>query len=234
MLILIDKKIPGEAKKSLQQYGDLLEIETSGITYDAISGHPDIFFHQIGNKLVVAPNTPTAYINILEENNVDLIFGEQPVGEKYPASSAYNAVSTAGLLIHNFRNTDSVITRLGEDLDLIHVDQGYSRCNILPLKDDHFIISDDKVKRVFDRFNKESIYVDPEGILLEGFKHGFFGGCCGIHDQKVFIIGSLKHLPDGDTVRDYLSSLQYEIIELYAGQLFDGGSILFIESHGLL
>jgi len=231
MRILIDKKIPDDAKKNLQQYGDLLEIETSGITYDAISGHPDIFFHQIGDKLVVAPNTPKAYIKALEERGVDLVLGEQPVGEKYPASSAYNAVSTTSLLIHNFRNTESVITRLGEDLDLIHVDQGYTRCNILPLDDDHFITSDDKVKRVLDRFNKESIYVEPESILLEGFKHGFFGGCCGIHNQKVFIIGSLKKFPEGDKVRDYLSLLHYEIIELYDGQLFDGGSILFIESH---
>jgi len=231
MFIIIDKKIPGAAKEKLKEFGSLIELQTSGITYDAISGHPDIFFHNAGDQLIVAPNTPEQYIQELKENGVSMIFGEQPVGEKYPTSSAYNAVSTQDLLIHNFRNTDSVITRLGEDLDFVHVDQGYARCNILPLDDNHFITSDDKVKKVLDRFNKESIYVDPEGILLEGFKHGFFGGCCGIHDQKVFIIGSLKHLPAGEMVRDYLSSLQYEIIELYDGQLFDGGSILFIESH---
>jgi hypothetical protein len=229
MLILIDKKIPGEAKKTLQQYGELLEIETSRITYDAISGHPDIFFHPIVDKLLVAPNTPEQYIKALEEKGVDLVIGEQAVGQKYPASSAYNAVSTPGLLIHNFRNTESMITRLGEDADLIHVDQGYTRCNILPLDNDHFITSDEKIKRVLDRFGKESIYVSPEGIFLEGFKHGFFGGCCGIHEQKVLIIGSLKYYPAGDLVREYLLSLGYEIIELYDGQLFDGGSILFVE-----
>jgi hypothetical protein len=228
MLILIDKKIPGPAKEELARHGELLELETTGITYDAISGHPDIFFHQTPDKLIAAPNTPKKYLSTLESKGIKFLSGEQAVGEKYPASSAYNAVSAGNLLIHNFRNTDSVITTAREDADLIHVDQGYARCNILALDDRHFITSDEKVKRVLDRFDKDCLYVSPEGIILPGFKHGFFGGCCGLSGGKVFITGSLKHYAEGEKVKWYLSAKGYEIIELYDGQLFDGGSILFI------
>ncbi len=231
MLIIIDKKIPQQAKERLRGFGKLLELETSGITYNAISGHPDIFFHPAGDHLIVAPNTPEKYIKALKESGINITFGEQPVGEKYPASSAYNVVSTPTLLIHNFRNTDSVITSLLDDADLIHVDQGYTRCNLLALDNDHFITSDDKVKRVLDRFGKDCLYVEPEGIILEGFKHGFIGGCCGLYQKKIFIIGSLKHYAAGDMLRDYLLSHNFDIIELYDGQLFDGGSILFVEEH---
>ena len=231
MLIIVDKKIPQQAKKELEKYGELMEIESSGITYDAISGHPDIFFHQLGDTLVVAPNTPEQYIRILKDKGIGFTLGEQAVGEKYPASSAYNAVSTHGFLIHNFRNTDAVITRLGEDLDLIHVDQGYTRCNLLPFDNDHFITSDEKVKRVLDRFHKDCLYVNPEGIMLEGFKNGFFGGCCGLYMNKLFIIGSLNQYKAGKDVRDYTENRAYEVVDLYDGQLFDGGSILFIDTH---
>lgn len=227
MLIIIDKKIPPEAKEKLTEFGELLELQTSGITYDAISGHPDIFFHKTPDRLIVAPNTPEKYIAELQKREIEFLMGEQLVGKKYPASSTYNAVSVGGLLIHNFRNTDSVITRVQEDADLIHVDQGYTRCNILALDEQHFITSDEKVKRVLDRFDKDCLYVSPEGISLPGFRHGFFGGCCGLHDNKVFIIGSLKHYDEGEKVNEYLSAKGYEIIELYDGQLFDGGSILF-------
>ncbi|MEE4256488.1 MAG: hypothetical protein V2I47_05585 [Bacteroidales bacterium] len=228
MLILIDKKIPKQAKEELAKYGELLELESKGITYDAISGHPDIFFHQTPDKLIAAPNTPEKYLSALRSKGIEVLVGEQPVGEKYPASSAYNAVSVNNLLIHNFRNTDSVITSALEDADLIHVDQGYTRCNILALDDQHFITSDEKVKRVLDRFQKDCLYVSPEGIILPGYKHGFFGGCCGLQDKKVFIIGSLKHFGEGESVKGYLLSNGFETIELYHGQLFDGGSILFI------
>jgi len=228
MLILIDKKIPKQAKQMLADYGELLELETEGITYDAISGHPDIFFHQTPNKLIAAPNTPEKYLSALGSKGIEVLVGEQPVGERYPASSVYNAVSVGNLLIHNFRNTDSVITSVQDDADLIHVDQGYTRCNILAPDDRHFITSDEKIKRVLDRFDKDCLYVSPQGIILPGFKHGFFGGCCGLQDKKVFIIGSLKHFDEGEKVSAYLHASGYEIIELYDGQLFDGGSILFI------
>lgn len=228
MLIIIDKKIPQKAKSKLSGYGSLLELETSGITYEAISGHPDIFFFYTGTDLIVAPNTPHECFSVLDEHGIKYVRGEQAVGKKYPASSAYNAVSVGKLLIHNFRNTDSVITTALEDADLIHVDQGYTRCNILALDDQHFITSDEKIKRVLDRFNKDCIGVSPDGIALPGFKHGFFGGCCGIFEQKVFIIGSLMNYDEGARVLYYLEKNGFEIIELYDGQLFDGGSILFL------
>lgn len=231
MLIIVDKKIPDQAKKNLNTYGDLVELETSDITYEAISGHPDIFFHQAGNILIVAPNLPVKYLQILEKEKINYKIGEQDVGSKYPASSAYNAVSTKNLLIHNFRNTDSVITKIKENADLLHVDQGYTRCNLLALDDNNFLTSDAGIARVLERFDKDSLSIDPKGILLEGFDHGFFGGCCGIKDKKIFILGSLEHYPEGNKIREYIAADDYDIIELYEGLLFDGGSIIFIDSN---
>ena len=231
MLIIVDKKIPQDAKRALSHYGELLELQTSGITYEAISGHPDIFFHQINAKLLIAPNLPEEYKQILSRNGLEFVVGEQAVGKKYPASSTYNAVSTGSHLIHNFRHTDAVITAMGENAGLIHVDQGYTRCNLIPLDDHHFITSDHGIQRVLERFEKDCLYVDPKGIILEEFKHGFFGGCCGLHQGKMFLLGTLDHYPEGDRVKQYLSGLQIEIIELYNGPLFDGGSILFTENN---
>jgi hypothetical protein len=231
MLIIVDKKIPQDAKRALSHYGELLELQTSGITYEAISGHPDIFFHQINAKLLIAPNLPEEYKQILSRNGLEFVAGEQAVGKKYPASSTYNAVSTGSHLIHNFRHTDAVISAMGGNAGLIHVDQGYTRCNLIPLDDHHFISSDHGIQRVLERFEKDCLYVDPKGIILKEFQHGFFGGCCGLHQGKMFLLGTLDHYPEGDRVEQYLSGLQIEIIELYNGPLFDGGSILFTENN---
>jgi len=74
----------------------------------------------------------------------------------------------------------------------------------------------------------EVLYVSPESILLEGFPHGFFGGCCGVWEDKVFVNGSLSLHPDGEKIREFLVSLGYEIVELNEGPLTDVGSIFFI------
>lgn len=226
MLIIVDHRIPDEAKEKLASYGELMELKTQGITYPAISGHPDIFFCQGPHKLVVAPNLPASFDEKLFKDDIPFIRGELPVGDRYPHSSAYNAVVTGKYLVHNFRNTDFMITRTFENKIPVHVDQGYCRCNLLALKDDHFITSDEGIHKVLNRHAKNVLLVTTEGILLEGFQHGFFGGCCGVLDDKVFILGSLKNYKDGDKVEAFLKELGYEIVALYDGPLFDGGGIL--------
>jgi hypothetical protein len=251
MLIIIDHKISLKAKEILASYGELMELKTEGITYPAISGHPDIFFCQSPEKLIVAPNLPNHYFEQLKRHNINYITGELPVGPEYPSSSRYNAVATSKYLIHNFRHTDFMITRTLEDLHPIHVDQGYCRCNLLPLKDDHFITSDAGIYKFHppaggpnskfqisktdphSTFNFQPstfLYVSPEDITLEGFPNGFFGGCCGVWEDKVFINGSLELYPEGEKVREFLADLGYEIVELGEGKLMDVGSILFFES----
>jgi hypothetical protein len=227
MIILTDNRIPAESQKSLARFGEMIPFSTEGITYLAISCHPDIFFCKMNHELIVAPNVPEKYKNILVKNGISFLQGESPVGEKYPETAKYNAVCTSKYLIHNFRNTDSVITDQAGDRELIHVDQGYTRCNLLALKEDHFITSDAGISRVLTRYGLKNLYVEPGDILLSGMNHGFFGGACGIHENKAFILGNLNHFKDGKKVRDYLQLLRYEIVELYDAPLFDGGSLLF-------
>jgi hypothetical protein len=232
MLIIIDQKMSKEAKATLAFFGELIGLKTDGITYPAISGHPDIFFCQSPGKLIIAPNLPKHYINQIKNHKIGYKIGELPVGREYPASASYNAVATSNYLIHNFRHTDFMITRTLEELHPVHVDQGYCRCNLLPLKNDHFITSDRGIFKVLTGLHPEGLhpnvlFVSPEEILLEGFPNGFFGGCCGVLGEKVFVNGTLAHYPDGSKVRDYLSSLGYEIVELDEGPLTDVGSIIF-------
>jgi hypothetical protein len=228
MLIIADIRIPEEAIKKLRGYGSVIAFSTNGITYPAISCHPDIFFCKMNDELIIAPNLPDEYKSILRENATPFIEGEAAVGNKYPDTAKYNAVCTEKFLIHNFRYTDSAISDHAAELDLIHSGQGYTRCNLLALKQDHSITSDAGISRVLNGFGMENLYVDPAGILLPGMKHGFFGGACGIHGNNVFILGNLDKFTEGNTVRDYLLALDYEIIELYDGPLFDGGSLFFL------
>lgn len=228
MLIIVDKRIPPEAKRRLSAHGQLMELSTSGITYETISGHPDIFFHQASEFLVVAPNLPEPYSHLLDDAGIQYLTGKQPVGEKYPGTSIYNAVSTATLLIHNHRNTDPVVAALMKSADHIHVEQGYTRCNLLALDDGHFITSDRGIDKVLRALGKDSLYTDPSNIILPGARNGFFGGCCGVLNDYVCIIGSLSHSSNGSDIADFIVNNGYRIIELYDGPLFDGGGIFFI------
>jgi hypothetical protein len=220
--------MPEEAKKTLKGYGDLIELSTSGITYEAISGHPDIFFFQSASRLIAAPNLPGEYFSILDEKKINYTIGHLPAGKKYPETARYNAAASENFLIHRTDITEKKILMDSEDKETLHVKQGYCRCSLLPLRMESFITSDEGIYKALKNRGLNVLYVSPEGILLPGFSHGFIGGACGVSDDRVFITGSLSCHRQADEIKGFMNCLGYETVELYDGPLFDVGSIIFL------
>ncbi len=227
MIIIADNRIPEQAKVALENYGEILYLESHGITYPAIAGHPDIFFCQVNEQLVVAPNTPVPLKEYLTKKSVLFINGKSEVGEKYPQTAPYNAVVSVKFIIHNQNFTDSKIKELTAGKEFIYVNQAYTRCNLIALNNDRFITSDRGIEKVLIRKGFKVLYVNPKGIILHGFENGFIGGTCGIFENKIFFTGNLNHFSEGNKIQKFISD--YEIIELYNGPLYDGGSLIFIE-----
>ena len=228
MKIIVSSTIPEKAKINLSDYGELIEFSTHNITYSSISNHPDIFFCKVENRLIAAPNTPNHYFDLLKKLNLKVTIGHNNIGKKFPSTVFYNAVLTDKFLIHHTKYTDKSITDLCQDKKLINVSQAYCRCNLLSVDENNFITSDKSIFRKLTEKNLNVIYVNPETIVLPGQLNGFFGGCCSVYEKNIFILGSLKYFSEGEKVQKFLSVLNFNIIELYDGPLFDGGSIIFL------
>ncbi len=224
MLILIDKKAPEAAKARLQKVGEVVEFSTSGICYEAISGHPDIFFFQHPRGWVVAPNTPEKYIKLLKEKGISFLMGDKPVGKQYPETARYNALHTHNGILHKSQITDNQVKRCHEKL--IHCNQAYVRCNAIKIGD-WLITSDRGIERILLSESRNVLYVSPQNIVLQGFENGFLGGCCGMEQKKIYFCGAIGNLPQSDEIKNIISGEGWEIIELYDGPLHDVGSILF-------
>jgi hypothetical protein len=226
-MIICDKRLPAPVKQRLSALDFVLELTTDNITYPAISGHPDVFFCKIDDVVVVSPALPQQYCDQLMQLQVNWKFGTQPNTSTYPGSAIYNAVVTDTLFIHNLQITDPSIKELIGNRKQIHVNQGYTRCNLLPLPNDCFITSDKAISTVLTHEGFDVLLVNPAGILLQGFSNGFIGGVCGIKESDVFIAGGLKAYPEGSKMMEFLVHHSLTTIELYDGPLIDGGSILF-------
>jgi len=230
MRIIADNRIPPFAKQKLTEFGEVLYLETHGISYPAISSHPDIYMAQTEKGLIIAPNLPVEMKNILQKNKIHFEEGNSKVGSAYPQTAAYNAVITNEFIIHNLKITDSILLSRNEKLEKIHVNQAYTRCNMLALKENHFITSDRGIEKVLKKRGLPVLYINPEKIILPGMKNGFFGGCCGISGNTIFIIGNLDFIEEGKIARKLIADLGYGLIELYDGPLFDGGGLIFLSS----
>jgi hypothetical protein len=229
MYVIVNEAIPEKAIITLEKYADVIPFNLSGQAYPSIAAHPDIFFCRVNDAIVCAPNIPQSFLNRIENLQTKPVTGKNFVGNAYPETACYNAVITDSLLIHNLNLTDPEILSQATGKEQIHVNQGYCRCNLLPLRDNHFITSDQGIYQALAHKGFKTLFVDPADVLLPGFKNGFFGGTCGVVDDVVFFMGSLKKFGDGGAVQNFLDLLNYQVVELYDGQLFDCGSLLFLK-----
>ena len=230
--IIADSRMPEEAKKNLKKLGNVLFINPTSVTYNSIASHPDIFFFQKDDALIYAPNAPKRIIKELKKRKIKLIEGKKEVGKKYPETVPYNAVGIGNLLIHNLKHTDETILSSYENH--INVNQGYTRCNLLALNEKAFITSDLAISRQLSAVNSQSqsstvkvLYIDPKQIKLEGQKNGFFPGCCGVWKNNLIVCGSTKNLKEKSELDKILKDNNFNLIELYDGELIDVGSIFF-------
>ena len=230
--IIADSRMPEEAKKNLKKLGNVIFINPTSVTYNSISSHPDIFFFQKDDALIYAPNAPKRIIKELKKRKIKLIEGKKEVGKKYPETVPYNAVGIGNLLIHNLKHTDETI--LSSYKNHINVNQGYTRCNLLALNENAFITSDLAISRQLSAVNSQSqsstvkvLYIDPKQIKLEGQKNGFFPGCCGVWKNNLIVCGSTKYLKEKEELDKFLQDNNFNLIELYDGELIDVGSVFF-------
>lgn len=229
MLIIASSDMPPDACNRLQREGEVLWLNPQPQVYDSIATHPDIFFCQAGNLLVASPGIPPDWKQQLALNNIPVVYGRENPSEVYPGTARYNAVVTSNMLIHNKIATDPVIVNGTLGLININVSQGYTRCNLLAMNNDHFISSDKGISDALIRTGATVLTVNPKGILLKGQKHGFFGGACGIRDNELFVCGNLDYYSDGVRVKDFACACGYSVTELYDGLLTDVGGILFVK-----
>ena len=225
-LIITDKRLPLPAKNALKNLGNPFYIQTDTFTYKSISGHPDIFMCPGDEGLVVAPGLPAEIREALANTSIRLFEGHQNPGRKYPETALYNAVVTSEFIIHNLKITDPALFEAFPGRKHLHVNQGYTRCNLISLKDDIFITSDKGIEKVLIAEGKEVLYVDPKPVKLRGHKYGFFPGCCGILNGELLISGSLSFHPDKDQIEDFIHKSGFLIRELYQGELTDVGGII--------
>lgn len=232
MLIVADYRLSQQAFGRLCQFGEVVLLQSADV-YDALSGHPDVFLCRLPHGVVAAPNTPVNVLEALARHAVPVVAGSLPARGRYPATARYNAVVANGLLIHNLRHTDEALAHAARQFKFLHVNQGYSACNLISLPDGSFISSDQGIVNCLTRFGIESHYVEPQGITLPGFHHGFLGGCAGWMGNLLVFTGNLSCLAGGDRLADLLRTKNVEWISL-SDELHDVGGVMFFQQNGSL
>lgn len=216
-------------KEALRSKGyRLIEIKKTDVVYDAVSSHGDIYLCKICDELVVAPEQYPLIQEELLLSRAKFALGVSVLGHKYPKNVNYNAAQMGGYLIHNTHHTDHVLLNKVKELELelIHVKQGYTKCNLVIIDAHSAITSDTGIVAALKKYDIDVLLITPGHVNLTGFPYGFLGGASGKVDDEIIFNGNLSAHPDFEKIKEFIQQRGLQVTYFEEYPLEDIGSII--------
>lgn len=228
----VDMRLEKRMKENLKKYiGEFIEIPPCTDIHPSISGHPDMqMIHIKENLLVCQPLMPDEILLRLRKYGFIIYKGLSELRAEYPCDIAYNAAIIGDKAFHNTKYTDPVLAgNLKKfSIRLVHVNQGYARCSVLPVTPESIITADPSIARVASEEGIDVLEIPPQKrIKLDGLDYGFIGGAAGFIDETtIAFTGSIDFLDNKDDVEMFLKKYGVDWVCLDDTKLCDYGGLL--------
>ena len=208
--------------KYLRKQGHELKfICENDIVYKEVCTHADLYMCKLGTEA----EAPIFHIEDKSE-----------LGFRYPDNVKYNGVCMGNLFIHNTAYTSvSLLEKVKEKgFELLHVKQGYTKCNMVVINDHAAITSDKGIYNSIQKHfleNPEQKRIDVllirQGYVeLPGFSYGFLGGASGRVSDEIIFNGNLEAHPDFRRIQTFIEKQGLQVKYFPEYPLTDIGSII--------
>ena len=234
MYCFVDYRISEEELINLSSLDlNVILVPKCNLVYEAINGHPDIQINILKNdhesKIIIHNKMHYDFRNFLLHNNIKYIVSKNTLSNTYPGDIFLNALISDKYFIHNTKYTDENLLNSQINKIIISVPQGYTKCSILPLRENALITSDKGIFNILKNYDFDILFVPPGDILLPSLNYGFIGGTGGmISNNKMAFFGDLSYYQHGNEVKKFLFKYDIEPIYLRKGKLIDRGSLLIL------
>lgn len=112
-------------------------------------------------------------------------------------------------------------------IKLINVKQGYSSCSICTVNENSIITGDPGIARNCKEAGMDVLLIDDNEIALEGFDHGFIGGCSfRLSENKIAFTGFIPSINIKSQIESFLIEKGYEAVYMKDEPIKDIGGII--------
>ena len=220
--LIIDERIRNEEYEYLKQFFVVQKLPLSEDVYQEISGHSDIFYCKINDKVICAPNAKI--------KDKSFLIGNTEVKKSYPQDVLYNACQIGEHIIGT-KYTDSSIP-----VD-ITVRQGYVKCSIVVTSKSSCITTDEWIAKKLQIYGIDSLFIKEDNIRLlnkdgsiSNIK-GFIGGATLTFGNKFVLFGDIDNISDKEKVINHINKYGLELIDFKGLDVFDyGGGIIYFSA----
>lgn len=190
-----------------------------------VACHADMLMFRHGRTLVLHRDYYNANRALFEGADCEIVLCDERVGAEYPDDILLNALPLGNTLFANQKHISPKIASLFDRA--VNVKQGYAACSCCKVTESAIITADKGIARAVSSVGGEALLISPGHILLEGYGHGFIGGACFTHGDKVFFFGDLASHPDSERIGDFIRSHGKRAVSLTDAPLTDlGGAVV--------
>lgn len=230
MNFIVDKKMSQLMIKKLMEYGTVYKSMDIPANDSSVSSHPDMQIHFLNPDTAICPPETYLYYKTILPEHINIIKGDNNLFSTYPDIAAYNVARVGGYIICNTKIVDKVLLSYytANSFEIIHVNQGYAKCNICIINDNCIITED---RGIYDIIRTkateiECVFIDNGDVDLGGFDYGFIGGASGLCEDTVLFCGKLKDTPNKEIILNTIKRNNKKYAELSNEPLYDYGSII--------
>lgn len=230
-LLIIDGRVSEEILENIKKLNvNVIPTIQCMEVPDPISYHPDIVMHPIDHKtLVIAPNVFDYYEEKLRGMGIKAIRGQTKLNQNYQDHVAYNIGRIDNFAIHNQKYTDAVLKYFlkKENIEMIHVNQGYSKCSMMIVDTNAAITADYPMYKKLKNIGIDILLINPGYVDLGGYSYGFIGGASGnLSKNHILLSGRIDRHPDKDKIFKFFKKYKKKIIYLSNKKIIDIGTII--------
>ncbi len=232
MPVVIDKNMDSEMADNIKiiDNNTIKSFDCSKI-YAPLNTHPDLQIHKVSDDRVYAEPCCFEYYKEILSPHIEVIKGNSVNGGTYTSHVAYNIARVGKNIFCNTKYADKNIIDYYEknDYRIIHINQGYSKCNICIVSDNAVITEDSGIARTMKAVKINVCEIKAGSVGLCEFPYGFIGGASGIVNNNLLFCGDIKRHPQYDEICRFINeNSDLKIVSLSENKLWDYGSIIEI------
>lgn len=207
---------------------DLIRVHKNQNINSPVSSHADVNVCYVGDGQIFVANEQRALAVKLRSLGFDVTVIKDEMSAKYPADCLLNAAVFGNTAILNPKTIciELLNALKSRNFKIIEVNQGYSKCSVLPVSENAIITTDRAICDKCKQNEIDALLVTTDGISLNGYNYGFIGGCGGlISKDTMLFFGDIDKHPDGEMIRAFLDKYNIKTVKTL-GDLTDYGSFI--------
>lgn len=224
--VAVDERCPKECINTLQNLGiSVILVPCSRFFDKAVCGHADMNVLNIDGKVFTYQETKHLF------ENCEIVDREEQNLLKYPYDVGLNCAILGKKMVCNTKYCNKKVLEYAKihGFEIIHINQGYAKCNICVVCGNAVITEDKGIFEVLSKKGIDCLLLNNHEVKLDGYGYGFIGGASGkISDNTLAFCGCIQKHTQYNEIKSFCEKYNIQITSLSDDDLYDVGSIIRI------